>query len=146
MLCSRPTSTPMDYSTHLHATLGTLLSTSSLSSYRRLVGRLIYLTNTQPDITHAVQQLSQYMAYPTTAHSQAAFRVLRYLKGTPSFGIFLSATGTLQLKAFSNSDCAGCNDSRRSITGFSIYLGNSLISWRSKKQPTVSRSSSEAEY
>jgi len=76
MLASRPASTPMDYSTRLTASLGTPLSEASSSSYRRLIGRLIYLTNTRPDITHAVQQLSQYMAHPTSAHSQAAFRVL----------------------------------------------------------------------
>jgi len=61
------------------------------------------------------------MENPTSAHSQVAFRVLRYLKGTPSFGIFLAAQGTLQLKAFSNSDWAGCRDTRCSITGFSVY-------------------------
>ena len=76
MLASRPASTPMDYSTRLTASLGTPLSEASSSSYRRLIGRLIYLTNTRPDITHVVQQLSQYMAHPTSAHSQAAFRVL----------------------------------------------------------------------
>ena len=68
--------TPMDYATRLHATLGDPLSAEASSSYRRLVGRLIYLTNTRPDIAHSVQQLSQYMAHPTTAHSQAASRVL----------------------------------------------------------------------
>ena len=146
MLASRPASTPMDYSTRLTASLGTPLSEASSSSYRRLIGRLIYLTNTRPDITYVVQQLSQYMAHPTSAHSQAAFRVLRYLKSSPGFGIFLAANGPLQLKAFSDSDWAGCRDTRRSITGFSIYLGSSLISWRSKKQPTVLKSSSEAEY
>ena len=146
MLDSRPTSTPMDYSTRLHATLGAPLSDSSSSSYRRLVGRLIYLTYTRPDIAHVVQQLSQYMANPTTAHSQVAFRVLRYLKGTPGSGIFFSANGSPQLKAFNDSDWAGYRDSSRSIIGFSIYLGHSLISWRSKKQSTMSRSSSEAEY
>ena len=146
MLASRPASTPMDYSTRLTASLGTPLSEASSSLYRRLIGRLIYLTNTRPDITHVVQQLSQYMAHPTSAHSQAAFRVLRYLKGSPGSGIFLAANGPLQLKAFSDSDWASCRDTRHSITGFSVYLGSSLISWRSKKQPTVSRSSSEAEY
>ncbi|KHN35824.1 Copia protein, partial [Glycine soja] len=112
----------------------------------RLIGRLIYLTNTRPDITHVVQQLSQYMAHPTSAHSQAAFRILRYLKGSPGSGIFLAAHGTLQLKAFSDSDWAGCRDTQPSIIEFLVYLGPSLISWRSKKQSTVSRSSSEAEY
>ena len=86
------------------------------------------------------------MAHPTTAHSQAASRVLRYLKGTLGSGIFFSATGSLQLKAFSDSDWAGCHDTRRSIIGFSVYLDNSIISWRLKKQPTLSHSSSEAEY
>ena len=142
MLGSRPNTIPMDYATRLHATLGDLLSAEASSSYRRLVGRLIYLTNTRPDIAHSVQQLSQYMAHPTTAHSQAASRVLRYLKGTPGSGIFFSATGPLQPKAFNDSDWAGCRDSRRSV----IYLAHSIISWRSKKQSTVSRSSSEAEY
>lgn len=147
MLGSRPNSTPMDYSTRLQASSGTPLSdASSSSSYRRLVGRLIYLTNMQPDIAFAVQQLSQYMTNPTNAHHQAALRVLRYLKGTPGSGLFFSAHGTSQLRAFSDSDWAGCRDTRRSITGFSVYFGSSLISWQSKKQSTVSPSSSEAEY
>ncbi|KAH1134015.1 hypothetical protein GYH30_012429 [Glycine max] len=146
MLGCRPNATPMDYSTKLQAATGTPLSAEASSSYRRLVGRLIYLTNTRPDITYAVQQLSQYMSSPTSAHLQAAYRVLWYLKGTPGSGIFLSATGTPQLRAFSDSDWAGCQDSRKSTTGFMVYLGSSLISWQSKKQSTVSRSSSEAEY
>ena len=146
MLGCRPNVTPMDYSTKLQATAGTPLSTEASSSYRRLIGRLIYLTNTRPDITYAVQQLSQYMSNPTSVHQQAAYRILRYLKGTPGSGIFLSATGTPQLRAFSDSDWAGCQDSRKSTTDFVIYLGSSLVSWQSKKQSTVSRSSSEAEY
>ena len=128
MLASRPVSTPMNYSTRLTASMGTPLSETSASSYRRLIGRLIYLTNTRPDITHAVQQLSQYMAHPTSAHSQAAFRILRYLKGSPGSGIFLATHGTLQLKAFSDSDWAGCRDTQRSIIGF-IYSVSSKFSW-----------------
>ena len=146
MLGCRPNTTPMDSSTKLHATTGTPLSAEASSSYRRLIGRLIYLNNTRPDIAYAVQQLSQYMSSPTDAHLQAAYRILQYLKGTPGSGIFFSATGTPQLRAFSDSDWAGCQDSRRSTTGFVVYFDSSLISWQSKKQSTVSRSSSEAEY
>ena len=146
MLGCRPNATPMDYSTKLQATTGTPLSAEASSSYWRLIGRLIYLTNTRPDIAYAVQQLSQYMSSPTNAHLQAAYRVLRYLKGTPGSGLFLSATGTPQLRAFSDSDWAGCQDSRKSTTDFVVYFGSSLISWQSKKQSTVSRNSSEAEY
>ena len=146
MLGCKPNWTPMDYSTKLQANSGSLLSAESSSSYRRLIGKLIYLTNTRPDITYAVQQLSQYMATPTETHLQAAFRILRYLKGTPDSGLFFAATGTPQLWAFSDSDWAGCKDSRKSTTGYLVYLGSSLVSWQSKKQSTVSRSSSKAEY
>ena len=146
MLGCRPNTTPMDYSTKLQATIGISLSAKSSSSYRRLVGRLIYLTNTRPDITYAVQQLSQCMSSPTNVHLQVAYWVLRYLKGTPGSGLFFPTTGTPQLQAFSDSDWAGCQDSRKSTTGFLVYFGSSLVSWQSKKQSTVSRSSSEAEY
>ena len=116
MLGCKPNSTPMDYSTKLQANSGNLLSADSSSTYRRLIGKLIYLTNTRPDITYVVQQLSQYMAAPTDTHLQAAFRVLRYLKGTPGSRLFFPATGTPQLRAFSDSDWAGCKDSRKSTT------------------------------
>ena len=71
---------------------------------------------------------------------------MRYLKGSPGQGLFYPASGSIHIQAFSDSDWAGCRDTRRAITGYSIFLGNSLISWKSKKQSTVSRSSSKAEY
>nr|KYP62857.1 Retrovirus-related Pol polyprotein from transposon TNT 1-94 [Cajanus cajan] len=115
MIGSKPVSTPNDYTTKLHQHSGSPLCDSDASSYRRLIGRLIYLTNTRPDITYAVQNLSQFVARPTTAHQQAASRILRYIKSSPGAGLIFPASNTLQLKAFSDSDWAGCLDTRRSI-------------------------------
>ena len=85
MLGSKPVSTPIDYAVRLHQQSGTPLDDTTASSYRRLIGRLIYLTNTKPDITYAVQHLNQFVAHPSSAHQQAAYSILRYLKAAPRF-------------------------------------------------------------
>lgn len=143
-LGSKPTSTPMEPGSHLHQDDGPLFH--DVECYWRLVGRLLYLTTTRPDISFAVQQLFQFLSKPTTCHFKAAQRVLQYLKGSPGHGLFFSSTSSLSLQGYSDSDWAGCPDSRRSISGYCFFLGDSLISWQSKKQTTVARSSSEAEY
>lgn len=114
--------------------------------YQRLVGKLIYLTITRPDICFTVQLLSQFMQSPTTVHFQAAKRLLRYLVGSVSQGILLASSSAAQLTAFCDSDWASCPTTRRSTTGYCIFLGDSPISWKAKKQHTVARSSAEAEY
>lgn len=143
-LASKPAKSPMDPALKLSKDKGDLLPDAS--SYRKLVGKLIYLTTTRPDLCYATHQLSQFISSPTTDHQQALRRVLRYIKASPGQGLFFPSTSALKLTAFSDSDWGGCEDTRRSITGYNVFLGKSLISWKSKKQSVVSRSSSEAEY
>ncbi|XP_026439789.1 uncharacterized protein LOC113338626 [Papaver somniferum] len=114
--------------------------------YRTLVGALQYLTVTRPDICFAVNYVSQFMHSPSDLHLQLVKRILRYLKETVDLGINLNKCDVTSLKAYTNSDWAGCLDTRRSTSGFAIFLGSNLVSWSSKKKPTISKSSAEAEY
>ncbi|XP_016195996.1 uncharacterized protein LOC107637059 [Arachis ipaensis] len=144
MLDAKPASTPMDYTTHLSKKFGTLLASNS--EYRRIIGRLLYLTNTKSEIAYAVSKLSQFLDCATDKNFEAALRVLKYLKGALAKGLFFSATTDFTPSGFSDSDWATCSDSRRSVTGHCFFLGTSIISWKSKKQDTVAASSCEAEY
>uniref|UniRef100_A0A7C9CV32 Reverse transcriptase Ty1/copia-type domain-containing protein n=1 Tax=Opuntia streptacantha TaxID=393608 RepID=A0A7C9CV32_OPUST len=144
MLHSKPLQLPMGSHVKLTNFEGHKLSSPEV--YRRLVGKLIYLTITRPDISFAVQVLSQFMHEPTEAHLGAAKHVLRYLNNTPNQGIFLSSCAAINLTGYCDSDWGSCCDSRKSTTGFCILLGSSPISWKVKKQSVVARSSAEAEY
>ncbi|XP_042944481.1 uncharacterized mitochondrial protein AtMg00810-like [Carya illinoinensis] len=135
---------PMEQHLKLTAQDGDLLPDPGL--YRRLVGRLIYLTITRPDIVYAVNTLSQFMHAPQVPHMTAAIRVLRYIKGCPGQGIFFPSSNSTHVSAYTDFDWASCPTTRRSTTGYFIQLGTSPLSWRTKKQSTVSRSSAEAEY
>jgi len=115
--------------------------------YRSLVGALQYLTITHPDIAHAVNFVSQFLHSPTNDHFLAVKRILRYVKRTLHVGLTFRPFATpTTLVVYSDADWAGCPETRRSTSGYSIYFGNSLVSWSAKKQHIVSLSSCESEY
>jgi len=148
LLSSKPVNTPLD--------MNAVITSKGINSddhlienvteFQKIVGKLIYLTNTRPDISYTVHVISRFMQAPRMSHFKLALRVLRYLKGVPGLGILIPKGNSLVLSAWSDADWGKCLDTRRSVTGYAIFLGKSLISWKSKKQTTVSKSSTEAEY
>ena len=136
--------TPMEVNVKYRKDEGDLLEEPTL--YRRLVGSLIHLTTTRPDISYAVHQVSQFMSSPRHLNLAAVRRIIRYLRESPSCGLFFPTNTSLQLVAYSDVDWAACPDTRQSTTGWCMFLGDALISWRCKKQDRVSKSSTKAEY
>lgn len=144
LLAAKLVKVPMDCNQGLNNSDGGLLDDPS--AYHILVGTLLYLTITRPDICFAVNNLSQLLSKPRKSHHEAALKVLRYLKGSPRQGVFLSNSSFIYLKTFCDSNWATFPNTRCSITGFFCVLGDSLIFWKSKKKVTVSQSSAEVEY
>lgn len=140
----QPADTPMPTSPKLLLTGGDKLEDPE--KYRSLVGRLLYLGFTGPGLAFVTQQLSLFVHYPHQIHCDAALKVLSYLKQNPAQGLFYHANGSVAVESFGDADWASCLDSRKSVTSFCVFLGQSLISWNTKKQSTISRSSAEAEY
>uniref|UniRef100_A0A151UDQ7 Retrovirus-related Pol polyprotein from transposon TNT 1-94 n=1 Tax=Cajanus cajan TaxID=3821 RepID=A0A151UDQ7_CAJCA len=137
-------STPLETRAHFTPLDGTPLEDPTL--YRQLVGSLIYLTVTRTNIAYVVHLVSQFMCAPRSTHFAAVLRIIIYIKGTIFHGLHYSVDSPLILRAYLDADWGGDPTDRRSVTGFCIFLGDSLISWRSKKQQLVARSSTEAEY
>ena len=141
---AKPRSTPMIPNSHLTKNDGEPFEDPE--KYRRLVGRLNYLTLTRPDIAYAVSIISQFMAAPTVNHWAALEQILCYLKGAPGRGIVYKDHGHFNIECFTDADWAGSKEDRRSTTGYSVFVGGNLVSWRSKKQNVVSRSSAKSDY
>jgi hypothetical protein len=144
MADAKPVSSPMSSSSALSAFTGDPMEDPSL--YRSTIGSLQYLSLTRPDLAFVVNRVCQFMHRPTKLHWQAVKRILRYLKHSITHGLLLHKNSSTSIQAYSDADWAGCPDDRRSTGAYCVFLGTNLISWRSRKQPTVSRSSTEAEY
>jgi len=138
----KPCSTPVDTNPKLAADGPPV---QDASEFRSLAGALQYLTFTRPDIAYSVQQVCLHMHDPREPHLAALKRILRYIKGTLHLGL-LRPSSQSELTVYSDADWAGCPDTRKSTSGYAIFLGDNLVSWSSKRQNTVSRSSAEAEY
>ena len=143
MYGSRPAATPIEQNHRLSSNDGRSVDRER---YQRLVGRLIYLSHTRPDIAFAVSVVSQFMHDPKTIHLEAVNRILRYLKGCPGTGLLYTKQGNLQVECYTDADWAGSLDDRRSTSGYCTFVGGNLVSWRSKKQSVVARSTAEAEF
>ncbi|WVZ85032.1 hypothetical protein U9M48_031995 [Paspalum notatum var. saurae] len=133
---SKPMTTPMSTNTALDADEDG--EAVDQKEFRGMIGSLLYLTATRPDI--------QFAASPRTSHLQAVKRIFRYLKFTPELGLWYSSSSSLSLRGFSDADLAGCRIDRKSTSGTCQLLGTSLVSWSSRKQASVALSTTEAEY
>ena len=144
MMGCKPVDTPMDTNVKLGArTCGT---TVDKGRYQRLVGKLIYLAHTRPDIGFSVSVVSQFMNNPSEEHLEAVYRIIRYLKSDPGKGLFFGKTASRAIEVYTDADWAGSVTDRRSTSGYCSFIWGNLVTWRSKKQSVVARSSAEAEF
>lgn len=144
MLDSKPTAFPLEHNHKL--AISTSLLLDKPEAYRRLIRRLIYLAVTRPDLAFSIHVLAQFLQTPQEDHRSTALCVVRYLKGTAGQCILLRSDSDLQLNGWCDSDWASCPITRRSVIGYFVQLDNSPIFWKTRKQPTVSLSSAEADY
>ena len=136
----KPVATPMSTTEKLSAHSGSVLGEQDATKYRSIVGAL------RPDISFVVNKVCQFLHGPTLQHWMAVKRILRYIKSSIDLGLRINRSSSTLVSAFSDADWAGSVDDRRSTGGFAVFLGSNLVSWSARKQATVSRSSTEAEY
>jgi hypothetical protein len=136
MTICKPVATPVDAKGKLSSSDGDAIDDPKM--YRSLVGALQYLTVTRPDLAFAVQQACLHMHDPRALHLTLLKRILHYVRGTTSLGLHIRTSTDLSVTVYSDVDWAGWPDTRRSTSGFCVFLSDSLVSWSSKRQPTVS--------
>jgi Reverse transcriptase (RNA-dependent DNA polymerase) len=139
----KPSNIPINYNSKFVSDDDML---EDIGQFQRIVGKLIYLTITRPDIAYSVSFVSQFMQKPTKQHMELVDQILRYLKGAPGRGILMRNNGHVNITGYSDADWAGNPIDRKSTSGFCTFVGGNLVTWKSKKQATVARSSAEAEY
>ncbi|XP_028055810.1 uncharacterized protein LOC114259975 [Camellia sinensis] len=144
MLGGRPCDTPLELGQKLIEDQGR--EPVDRRRYQRLVGKLIYLSHLRLDIAIAVSIVSQFMHAPRTSNLETVIRILRYLKTSAAKGLYFSKHGYLGMKAFTNADWTGSVSDRRSTSGYCTFVGSNFITWQSKKQNVVAKSSAEAEF
>ncbi|XP_035845275.1 uncharacterized mitochondrial protein AtMg00810-like [Helianthus annuus] len=143
MLDCKPADTPMIENQKLYMEEKTELADKE--RYQRMVGKLIYLSHTRPDIAYAIGVISQFMHQPQSAHMDVVLRIIRYLKGMSGHGVLFIPNGHLETQVYTDADWVGDKGSRRSTSSYFTLVGGNLVTWRSKKQTVVALSSAEAE-
>ncbi|GKC57930.1 retrovirus-related pol polyprotein from transposon TNT 1-94 [Tanacetum coccineum] len=139
-----PVGTPMEIKDKLDLDKnGTLVDATK---YRSMIGALMYLTSSRPDIVHATCLCARYQAKPTEKHLKEVKRIFRYLRGTVNMGLWYTKDSGFELTGFSDADYAGCKDTFKSTSGGTQFLGEKLVGWSSKKQDCTALSTAEAEY
>ena len=144
MVDCKPADTPMIQNHGLQIVEGAKLT--DRGRYQRLVGKLIYLSHTRPDIAYAVGIVSQFMHSPQEDHWEAVLHIVWYLKGTAEHGVLFEKHEHLEINGFTDADWAGNPNDRKSTAGYFTMVGGNLVTWRSKKQKVVALSSAEAEF
>ncbi|GJT60664.1 hypothetical protein Tco_1004197 [Tanacetum coccineum] len=139
-----PVGTPMEIKDKLD--LDQNGSPVDATKYRSMIGALMYLTSSRPDIVHATCLCARYQAKPTEKHLKEVKRIFRYLRGTVNTGLWYTKDSGIELTGFSDADYAGCKDTFKSTSGGAQFLGEKLVSWSSKKQDCTALSTAEAEY
>nr|GEX81768.1 putative ribonuclease H-like domain-containing protein [Tanacetum cinerariifolium] len=135
MIDCKPVDTPMMVNQKLY--MGEKAKLADKGRYQRIVGKLIYLSHTRPDIAYAVGVVSQFMHQPQISHMKAVLRIIRCLKGTPGHGVLFKANGHLETQVYTDADWAGDKGNRRSTSGYFTLVGGNLVTWRSKKQKVL---------